>query len=122
MMASSSAMTTRTANGDSLPPALLSALLPLTGLDDQPIEQLVLRSLELGNGVLQRRPAPGHGVGVPLCLLVFLVGQRRLRDQGSKAGVVGRIGEDSQLLVDDGQFFTGATKAVMHVAKATLDH
>ena len=52
---------------------------------------------------LDRRPhvgaVPAHRLGVPGGLAVLPLGERRLRDEGPQAGVVGLVGEVGQLLV-----------------------
>src|SRR3954454_21485078 len=54
-----------------------SALAPRSaGGADQPVEQLVLLGLELGDGRDDLRPTAGHGRGVALRLDRLAVGQR----------------------------------------------
>ena len=91
------------------------------GSRDQAVEQFVLRALEgleLGDHV---RPVTAHRVGVLLGLTMLLLGQRRLRDQGPDAGVVGLVGEVSELLVGHPQLLTEMADAVGHLGEAALD-
>ena len=76
--------------------------------DVEPIEQIVLGSFEFGDGFQHGGSAPRHRVGVPLGLEVFVLGQRRLGDEGAEPCVVGGLGQRRQLLVDDRQLLAGA--------------
>src|SRR4051794_321849 len=108
MMASSSAMTTRTATG-----ARSFAFLDLSGLDDEPVEQLVLGPFEFGDRCDQGVAAASHGVGVPLGFVMFPVGEWRFRHQRPEPGVVGRFGENRELLVQHRKLVAGVAKAAM---------
>lgn len=91
------------------------------GLDYETVKQLILRLAKFGDGEHQGLATSPHGIGVALRLLVFLVGQRRLRNQGSQPGVLGGVDENCQLLVDDRQIFTGALQPLGHLGEAALD-
>src|SRR5436190_18935575 len=116
MMASSSAMTTRTATQ-----ACSFAFFGLSGLEDEAVEQLVLFLFELRNPGDYVVAAADHGVGVPLGLVVLAVGQRGLRHQRPQAGIVGLLHEDGQLLVQDSEFVAGAPQAVVDLPQPALD-
>src|SRR5947209_8614129 len=93
MIASSSAITTRTATKGP----------PLPAVGQQAVEELVLGLLESLDGLHQLGPAVGNGVGVLLGVVMLAIGERRLRDERAQAGLVGRLGEEGHLLVDDRQ-------------------
>ena len=81
-------------------------------LCDEPVEQLVLGSLEL----LRSTTTTGarcarHRIGVLLGLVVLAVGERGLRHQGPQARLVGGLGEEGQLLVDDRELGLRAASA-----------
>src|SRR3954453_3873104 len=116
MMASSSAMTTRTATG-----ARSFAFLGLSGLDDEAVEQLVLGPFELGDRCDQRVAAPRHGVGVALGFVVFTVGEWGLLDQCPEPGIVGGFHEYRQLFVENGKLVAGAAKAVVDLLQLAFD-
>jgi hypothetical protein len=113
-MASSSAMTTRVVTRD-----VLSCGGSL-GLGQQPVEQLVLRELELGDLLDDLGSMPGHGLGVALGVVVLPVGERGLRHERAEPGVVGRIGEVAQLLLGDGQLLTEVAEPSTHLRQAAL--
>src|SRR5918997_439144 len=75
MMASSSAMTTRVAKGV---PFGRTALLARLGLGHEPVEQLVLVTLQLCDLVGDLGLVAAHRLGVALGLAVVDVGDRRL--------------------------------------------
>ena len=62
-----------------------------------------------------------HGVGVAAGVVVLAVGQRRLRDEGADAGVVGLVGQLLELLLDDGQLLAEAAQALTDARQAALD-
>ncbi len=108
-MASSSAMTTRagrrrrravTASSVAVTRGVICV--PVTAARARP-RSSSWRSLELGHRLEQRVAGPRHGVGVARRLVVLLRRQRRLRHQGPHAGLVGRLLDDGQLLVEHGQ-------------------
>lgn len=114
-MASSSAMTTRVLNVLVLPGG--------SGLrfDEEAIEQVVLRLLELRDAVLHLGAVAHHRIGVPLRLLVLLRRQRGLRHEGPQAGLVGRLSQLGQLVVGDGELVTQLTEACGHLREAAFD-
>src|SRR5438445_2323926 len=129
-MASSSAMTTRT----TLSPAgsAIGFLAPRwatvlafpavsAGVRYEPLEQLVLGPLQLFYRGDDRSPAPCHGVGVTLGVVVVPPGEGRLRDEGADAGVFGHLGEGPQLLVDYIQLLPGAAQAAVDLDQSPLD-
>src|SRR4051794_4413004 len=116
MMASSSAMTTRTAT--EVAPSLCWGL---SGFEDESIEQLVLRALQLGDAFDECGTASRHRVCVSLRFLVLPVGQGGLRHKGSQPGLVGSFGEDGQLLVHHGELVAGAPETVMDLLQPAFD-
>src|SRR5438105_9682238 len=116
MIASSSARTTRTEIG-----SLLWSVSASARLGDELVEQLVLGSFQLcdrGNHVCS---LVCHGIGVLLRLVVLAVGQRRLGHQGAQAGLVGGIGEEQQLLVDDLQLAAQPLEPRRYVGETPFD-
>ena len=101
-MASSSAMITAPGAGPTPAPAAARDHSLLTWLSHGG-QQLVLALFEVDHRLAQRVTGPGHHVGVALRLVVLLGGQRRLGDQGAHPGLVGRLPDDRQLLVEDGE-------------------
>src|SRR4051794_14030982 len=114
MMASSSAITTRTAKG-------VAPCGGLAGLDHEAVEELVLRPLEVGDRCHQGASAPGHGVGMALGVAVLLLRLGRLVDQGPDPGVVGVVGQGPELLVKHDELFAGAREPVVDLSEAALD-
>src|SRR5688572_17186142 len=106
MMASSSATTTRIGK-------------TLLGLE--PFEQLVLRSLQIGDAFGEFVAAAVHGVDVALRFAVLLFGLRRLGHDAADAQIVGRFGQGGALLLDDGEFFTRLAETMRDVGQPTLD-
>src|SRR3954447_10989361 len=104
-MASSSAITTRTAT--EVAPCFLGGLL---GFDDETVEQLVLRPLEVGDGGRHRGTASRHRARLALRLRGLAGRARSPGDERADAGVVGGVDEDGQLLLDHGHLLAGASK------------
>lgn len=79
---------------------------------DEPVEQVVLRRLELTDLGHQRVAVATHGLGVALGLAVDLLGAGRLRDQGPEVGLVGVVGEVAELLLGHGKIDGDRLEAV----------
>src|ERR1700716_2670056 len=114
MIPSSSAITTRTVKG-SLPPGRLP------GLGHESVEQLVLRSFELGDRVHHRGSTAGQGIGVSTRLAQLTVGKGRLRHEVPDTGLVRRLRQRRQLLVDNGQLLADSLQPGVDLDEATLD-
>jgi hypothetical protein len=52
---------------------------------------------------------------------VFVTGQRCLGDERPDAGVVGVVGEDEELLVENSELLAGADQPVVDVAERPFD-
>ena len=81
-------------------------LLERLGLGHEPVEQLVLVALQLGDLGLDLGAVPAHRLGVAFRLAVVAVGDGRLGHEGTQARVVGLIGEVRELLGADVEFAT----------------
>ena len=117
-MASSSAMTTRVAK---LVPSFDRCVLARPGLREQPVEQLVLIALQLGDLVEHGGAVPSHGLGMPLGLPMVDVGDGRLGHQGPQPGVVGGIGQMRELLIRDLELGAQLLQATGNLAESPLD-
>src|SRR5690349_24871063 len=114
MMASSSAMTTRVANG------LLRVGGSALRLGQQPVEELVLGALEVAQLVQDSGAVAPHGVGVAPRLLVLTTRHRRLAHERLDAQVVGRLLEGGELLVRHGQLLPEGAQARRDLVEAAL--
>ncbi len=65
--------------------------------------------------------APGHGIGVAPGVRVLALREGRLRDQRPDAGLVGRLGERGQLVIDHGQLLTSALEPLGNIHQPALD-
>ena len=113
-MASSSAMTTRTVT-------VLACLPWSAGLCHEPLEQLVLRPLQLFDRSRDCGPAASHGVGVALRLVMLAVCKGRLGDECPDAGVVGLVVELRELLIGDGELGSQLLEPLAHLREFSLD-
>ena len=62
-----------------------------------------------------------HRVGVLLGLVVLVLGQRGLGDEGAQASVVGGLGEEGELLVRHLQLGPQPLQPLGHVGEPALD-
>lgn len=111
-MASSSAITTRTAKWE---------LLRSAGIGDETLEQLIDGAFESGDGGGGGGPAAPHGVDVALGVAMLPLGQGGLPHQGAHAGVVGLVGQHHQLLVEHPQLLARLAQVGRHLPEAALD-
>jgi len=109
MMASSSAIKTRVGTGPSL------------SAGRELVEQFVEPGLERHDGTGHFLPAAGHGVGVPACVAVLLLGERRLGDEGPEPGIVGLLAEVLELLVDDPELLSQDAQAPADLGQTAFD-
>lgn len=84
-------------------------------------EKLVLAPFEVADHGQQPGAFAHGGVGVALGARVFVPGQRGLGDERPDAGIVGRVREDENLLVEHGQLLTAADEPVVDIAERSFD-
>ncbi len=90
-------------------------------LGDELTEELVLAPFEIPDQGEEPAPGAQGGVGVALGAGVFVAGQGGLGDEGTDPGVVGVVGEDEELLVEDGELLAGPDQPVVDVAERPFD-
>ncbi len=78
-------------------------------------------TLQLGHASTRGVPSPGHCLFVAPGLLPLMVGERRLRHERPQPGVLGRLGEHSQLLLDDGELLASLHESSVNLGETPLD-
>src|SRR3954470_15032058 len=116
MMASSSAITTRTVTGVPFSRSPGSA-----SLGEEAVEELVLRLLQLLDRGQQAITVASHGIGVLLGLEVLVLGERRLGHERAQPGLFGGFGEESELLVGDAQLGPRLLQPLRDLAQPPLE-
>ena len=101
--------------------AVLAVMVWSGGGRDQAVEQLVLGGFELAHLGGQRVAVSAHGVGVTLGLMVILLGEGRLRDEGPQAGFVGVVGEVGELFLGHRKLDANGLQALRCVSQTPFD-
>ncbi len=78
----------------------------LVDLGHETFQQLVLNALQLGDLLHEVIAMAGHGLGVALSLVMFAIRQGRFRHHRTKAGVVGALHEERELLLGNRELLT----------------
>ena len=90
-------------------------------LGDELTEELVLAPFQIPDQGEEPAAGAQGGVGMALGAGVFMAGQRCLGDERPDPGVVGIVGEDQELLVENGELLAGPDQPVMDVAERPFD-
>lgn len=88
---------------------------------DEPVKQVVLRHFQLAHLSEQLIAMTTHCLGMTLGLVVFLLGEGRLRDQGPKAGLIGIVSKMGKLFLRNAKITIDRLEAVRNVAKTPFD-